>query len=76
MCFYVPLRELKVDKLWVFFFLVEANGYIKEAIEEGEVMVDSDKVRVLKQKIEVLGIKCDDSCFPGQYYHLLCPKVR
>ena len=58
------------------FFLVEANGYIKEAIEEGEVMVDSDKVRVLKQKIEVLGIKCDDSCFPGQYYHLLCPKVR
>lgn len=75
MCCYVPLRELKVDKLWVF-FLVEANGYIKEAIEEGEGMVDSDKVRVLKQKIEVLGIKCDDSCFPGQYYHLLCPKVR
>ncbi|KAJ7015698.1 hypothetical protein NC653_004870 [Populus alba x Populus x berolinensis] len=40
-------------------------------------MVDSDKVRVLKQKIEVLGLKCDDSCFPGQYYHLLlgCPSL-
>ncbi|KAJ7015700.1 hypothetical protein NC653_004870 [Populus alba x Populus x berolinensis] len=40
-------------------------------------MVDSDKVRVLKQKIEVLGLKCDDSCFPGQYYHLLlgCPSI-
>ncbi|KAL3612878.1 hypothetical protein D5086_003898 [Populus alba] len=56
--------------------LHSANGYIKEAIEEGEGMVDSDKVRVLKQKIEVLGIKCDDSCFPGQYYHLLCPKCK
>lgn len=56
--------------------LHSANGYIKEAIEEGEGMVDSDKVRVLKKKIEVLGIKCDDSCFPGQYYHLLCPKCK
>ncbi|CAK7357360.1 unnamed protein product [Dovyalis caffra] len=66
--------ELKVDKFWIF-VVVEANGNIKEVIEEDGID-DSDKVRVLMKKIKVLGINCDDSCLPGQYYHLLCPKCQ
>ncbi|KAF9667149.1 hypothetical protein SADUNF_Sadunf16G0303100 [Salix dunnii] len=56
--------------------LHSANGNIREAIEQKERLVGSDRVKVLKQKIEVLGIKCDDSCLPGQYFHLLCPKCQ
>lgn len=33
------------------------------------------KVDVLKQKLEHLGIICDNSCVPGHYSNLLCPKV-
>ncbi|KAJ6313853.1 hypothetical protein OIU78_017491 [Salix suchowensis] len=56
--------------------LRSANGNMREAIEQEEGMVGSDKVKVLKQKIEVLGIKCNDSCLPGQYFHLLCPECQ
>ena len=37
---------------------------------------DLDKLRVLRQKIEVSGITLDDSCVPGRYYHLICPKCN
>ncbi|KAJ6423008.1 hypothetical protein OIU84_024026 [Salix udensis] len=56
--------------------LRSVNGNMREAIEQEEGMVGSDKVKVLKQKIEVLGIKCNDSCLPGQYFHLLCPECQ
>ncbi|RVX00492.1 hypothetical protein CK203_036925 [Vitis vinifera] len=36
---------------------------------------DLDKLRVLRQKIEVSGITLDDSCVPGRYHHLICPKI-
>lgn len=54
------------------------NSIIGEATakEIGDEGIDcSDKVSVLKQKMELLGIKCNDSCIPGKYSHLLCPKV-
>lgn len=35
---------------------------------------DVAKVRVLKEKIEFVGIKCDFTS-PGKYIHLICPKV-
>ncbi|GKV03916.1 hypothetical protein SLEP1_g16150 [Rubroshorea leprosula] len=35
------------------------------------------KAKELEKKMELLGIKCDDSSFvPGRYSHLLCPKCR
>ncbi|KAJ9691343.1 hypothetical protein PVL29_013500 [Vitis rotundifolia] len=37
---------------------------------------DLDKLRVLRQKIEVSGITLDDSCVPGRYHHLICPKCN
>ncbi|KAG8647570.1 primase homolog protein isoform X12 [Manihot esculenta] len=38
--------------------------------------LEKHEVRVLKQKMELLGINCDDSCIPGNYGHLLCPKCE
>ncbi|KAL5577829.1 hypothetical protein UlMin_019528 [Ulmus minor] len=34
------------------------------------------KLNVLKQKIELLGIISNDSCVPGRYTNLLCPKCK
>lgn len=31
---------------------------------------------MLRQKIEVSGITLDDSCVPGRYHHLICPKCN
>jgi hypothetical protein len=36
---------------------------------------DLAKVRVVKEKMEVLGIKCGDFVTPGRYHQLFCPKV-
>ena len=36
---------------------------------------DAPKVKILKQKMELLGISLDNSCLPGQYHNLFCPKV-
>lgn len=36
---------------------------------------DEPKVKILKQKMEPLGINLDNSCLPGKYHNLFCPKV-
>ncbi|KAK9267108.1 hypothetical protein L1049_009527 [Liquidambar formosana] len=41
-----------------------------------EETIDLANLRVLEQKIAKLGINWDDSCKPGQYTHLLCPKCK
>ncbi|BBH01220.1 toprim domain-containing protein [Prunus dulcis] len=46
---------------------------IVEKMEEQTIGVA--KVDTLKQKMELLGILCNDSCVPGRYTNLLCPKV-
>ncbi|KAF2306097.1 hypothetical protein GH714_012452 [Hevea brasiliensis] len=38
--------------------------------------LEKHKVRILKQKMELLGINCNDSCIPGNYSNLLCPKCK
>ncbi|KAJ4834676.1 hypothetical protein Tsubulata_023434 [Turnera subulata] len=54
--------------------LQSANN-LKQIEEVG--IDDSDKVRVLKQKMRHLGINPDDeSCIPGLYSLLLCPKCQ
>ncbi|KAK7303610.1 hypothetical protein RJT34_14520 [Clitoria ternatea] len=37
---------------------------------------DASKMKVLKQKMELLGISLDNSCVPGQYHNLFCPKCK
>ncbi|KAJ1420863.1 TOPRIM domain [Sesbania bispinosa] len=37
---------------------------------------DAPKVKILKQKMELLGISLDNSCLPGQYHNLFCPKCK
>lgn len=37
--------------------------------------IDITKLVDVKRKLELVGINCDDSCIPGRYIHLLCPKV-
>lgn len=36
---------------------------------------NAPKWSVLKEKAETLGVVYDDSCVPGCFYNLLCPKV-
>ncbi|KAJ7949951.1 Twinkle-like protein, chloroplastic/mitochondrial, partial [Quillaja saponaria] len=42
----------------------------------GESTIDTPKVDILKHKMEFVGISCDDSCTPGKYHCLLCPKCK
>ncbi|KAK2394676.1 primase protein [Trifolium repens] len=37
---------------------------------------DKPKVIILKQKMEPLGISLDNSCLPGKYHNLYCPKCK
>ncbi|KAK8468806.1 hypothetical protein PHAVU_006G124200 [Phaseolus vulgaris] len=37
---------------------------------------DAPKVKVLKEKMELLGISLENSCLPGQYHNLFCPKCK
>ncbi|KAI4297184.1 hypothetical protein L6164_037083 [Bauhinia variegata] len=37
---------------------------------------DTAKVKILKQKMEPLGINLDDSYLPGKYQNLYCPKCK
>ncbi|KEH28494.1 nucleic acid-binding protein, putative [Medicago truncatula] len=36
----------------------------------------STKVKILKHKVEPLGISLDNSCLPGNYHNLFCPKCK
>ncbi|XP_041025716.1 primase homolog protein isoform X2 [Juglans microcarpa x Juglans regia] len=44
--------------------------------QKGAETDGSSKVRVLTQKLEVLGINCDDFVMPGRYHRLFCPKCK
>ncbi|XP_042942960.1 primase homolog protein isoform X3 [Carya illinoinensis] len=44
--------------------------------QKGAKTDGSSKVRVLTQKLEVLGINCDDFVTPGRYHRLFCPKCK
>lgn len=50
---------------------------VKVDVEKQEDKENNDvaKVRVLKEKIEFVGIKCDFTS-PGKYIHLICPKCK
>ncbi|CAL5184201.1 unnamed protein product [Lathyrus oleraceus] len=37
---------------------------------------DEPELKILKQKMEPLGITLDNSCFPGKYHNLFCPKCK
>ncbi|KAL5097748.1 hypothetical protein RYX36_002075 [Vicia faba] len=37
---------------------------------------DEPKVQILKHKMEPLGITLDNSCLPGNYHNLFCPKCK
>lgn len=38
--------------------------------------IDSNlKLEKVKQKLELVGIICNDACIPGQYNRLFCPQV-
>ncbi|KAI9122480.1 hypothetical protein K1719_006320 [Acacia pycnantha] len=42
----------------------------------GENNLDMPRVDILKQKMQLLGIDLDNSCLPGQYQNLFCPKCK
>ncbi|KAF2306106.1 hypothetical protein GH714_012579 [Hevea brasiliensis] len=49
---------------------------ISDALSNRRTGLEKHKVRILKQKMELLGINCNDSCIPGNYSNLLCPKCK
>ncbi|KAK7412847.1 hypothetical protein VNO78_04519 [Psophocarpus tetragonolobus] len=52
--------------------LVSFSG-LKQVVDN---TFETPKVRVLKQKMELLGISLENSCLPGQYHNLFCPKCK
>ncbi|KAJ4702849.1 Twinkle-like protein, chloroplastic/mitochondrial [Melia azedarach] len=50
-------------------------GNIMERLEKRNG-IDITKLVDVKRKLELVGINCDDSCIPGRYIHLLCPKCQ
>lgn len=58
---------------WFMTWMIVVFEAIVEKMEEQTIGVA--KVDTLKQKMELLGILCNDSCVPGRYTNLLCPKV-
>lgn len=54
---------------------VEGKNNVESLGENTNDTVDISKLSEVKQKLKLVGINCDDSCIPGRYAHLLCPKV-
>ncbi|KAL2538981.1 putative mitochondrial DNA helicase twinkle [Forsythia ovata] len=52
--------------------VTEISGVVLENPEQQ--VLDSEKLRILKQKLEDIGID-GDACKPGQYSNLICPIV-
>ena len=50
-------------------------AHLERFDESGTGDSDVPKVNVLKRKAELLGVVYGDSCVPGCFYNLLCPKV-
>ncbi|KAJ7969205.1 twinkle-like protein, chloroplastic/mitochondrial [Quillaja saponaria] len=59
-----------------YFFHSQANvprpAYVKSPEEE---RFDPTQFKILKRKLEELGVDCE-ICVPGQYYNLLCPRCK
>ncbi|KAI5332113.1 hypothetical protein L3X38_022241 [Prunus dulcis] len=71
--------SLPLVRVWSYSSSHSSNGptpppAIVEKMEEQTIGVA--KVDTLKQKMELLGILCNDSCVPGRYTNLLCPKCN
>ncbi|XP_022845865.1 twinkle homolog protein, chloroplastic/mitochondrial-like [Olea europaea var. sylvestris] len=49
------------------------SGVVLETPEQQ--VLDSEQLRMLKQKLEDMGID-GDACMPGQYYGLVCPNCK
>ena len=78
-CHFFPFSVSCSLFLIFLFFLV--NGFLGIVVFEANFeqrqvgTVDVPQVNVLKQKMEVFGITCTDSCVPGRYDYVLCPVV-
>lgn len=59
---------------FIFLFGIVSLTVNVENQEEKEEAINLTKFGVLKQKIEGFGIS-SEFCTPGQYNHLICPKV-
>lgn len=50
-----------------------SSGGVEQVVDN---TLDDPKVRILKQKMELLGINLENSCLPGQFHNLFCPKCK
>ncbi|XP_054777888.1 primase homolog protein-like isoform X2 [Prosopis cineraria] len=53
---------------------VPSSPYNVEQFAENNL--DMPRVDILKQKMQLLGIDLENSCLPGQYQNLFCPKCK
>lgn len=54
---------------------LQCNSDAESFGEHKDDTIDISKLTEVKQKLKLVGINCDDSCIPGRYAHLLCPKA-
>ncbi|KDO77590.1 hypothetical protein CISIN_1g042101mg [Citrus sinensis] len=55
---------------------LQCNSDAESFGEHKDDTIDISKLTEVKQKLKLVGINCDDSCIPGRYAHLLCPKCK
>lgn len=62
-------------EIYIQLIFVEGNSDAESFGERKDDTIDISKLTEVKQKLKLVGINCDDSCIPGRYAHLLCPKA-
>ncbi|KAI9198693.1 hypothetical protein LWI28_020694 [Acer negundo] len=73
--FTLPRRSNRVGNGRLLSFPRNVPVIHMELLEEGNT-TEIIKLKEIKHKLQLVGINCDDSCIPGRYNRLYCPKCN
>ncbi|XP_027358403.1 primase homolog protein [Abrus precatorius] len=75
---YSAVLPQRLGTIWCHSLVHATNVHFSpDGLEQvGDNTFVSPKVKILKQKLELLGISLDNSCLPGQYHNLFCSKCK
>ncbi|PNY15187.1 hypothetical protein L195_g011879 [Trifolium pratense] len=66
----------KLPTFWCHSLPHSTKDAVEHVFDSNNNNFDKPKVIILKQKMEPLGISLDNSCLPGKYHNLYCPKCK
>ncbi|XP_065847296.1 primase homolog protein [Euphorbia lathyris] len=69
-----PIRRLGRVRTRVLSYYITSKFSILQSANANQLL--EDKVKALKEKMELHEINSDDSCVPGYFSHLFCPKCK